>query len=174
MSATIDITKDAVVTALRAFILHALPGVQVVEGQQNHVPLPLGRVVVMTPLMQTAMNVPTTHYAPASGTVGKRQSTDWRVQLDVYGEGAEDAATILAALFRSDVAFEWLANHDHPIRPLYAGEPKNMAFINDAMNYEDRWMLEVHLHANPTVSVSQQFADSLSVGLVAANVLYKP
>lgn len=174
MTATIDITKDAVVTALRSFILSVLSDMHVVEGQQNHVPLPLGRVVVMTPLMQTAMDMPVTRYDRTAKTVGKRQSMDWRVQLDVYGEGAEDAATVLSALFRSDVSFEWLADQGHQVRALYASAPQNMAFINDAMNYESRWMLEVHLHANPTVSVPQQFADALSVGLVAANVLYEP
>jgi len=171
--ATIDITKDAVVTALRAFILFALPtGVQVVEGQQNNVPLPNGRVVVMTPLMQTAMNVPTTHYS--ANTVGKRSSVDWRVQLDVYGDNAEDAATMLATLLRSSVAFDWLADNGYAIRPLYASDPQNMAFINDAMNYESRWMLEAHLNASPTISVPQQFAEHLSVGVVAADVRYLP
>ena len=80
MSATIDITEDAVMTALCAFLLAMLSAnTQVIAGQQNHVPLPQGRVVVITPLMHAAMDVPTTVYDHKDDRIGKRQSLDWRV-----------------------------------------------------------------------------------------------
>lgn len=167
MSATIDITADAVMTALRAFLMHVLPtGTQVVAGQQNHVPLPQGRVVVITPLMQAAMDVPTTAYDRVNSGIGKRQSKDWRIQLDVYGDNAADAVSMLATVLRSDVSFEWFAENAPVVRPLYTEDPRNMAFINDAMNYESRWMLEVHLQANQTTTLPQDFAQSLHIGLV--------
>ena len=166
MSATIDITADAIMTALRAFLMHVLPtGTQVVAGQQNHVPLPQGPVVVITPLMQTAMDVPVTVYDRNKGSAGKQQAKDWRVQLDIYGDNAADMAAMLATVFRTDYAFDWMAD-GYAIRPLYAEDPRNMAFINDAMNYESRWMLEVHLQANPTTTLPQDFAQSLHIGLV--------
>ena len=166
MSATIDITADAIMTALRAFLMHVLPtGTQVVAGQQNHVPLPQGRVVVITPLMQVAMDVPVTVYDRNKGSAGKQQAKDWRVQLDIYGDNAADAAAMLQTVFRTDYAFDWMAD-GYAIRPLYAEDPRNMAFINDAMNYESRWMLEVHLQANPTTTLPQDFAQSLHIGLV--------
>ncbi len=166
MSATIDITADAVMTALRAFLMHVLPtGTQVVTGQQNLVPLPLGRVVVMTPLMQTAMDVPTREYDRKADAVGKKQSKDWRVQLDCYGDNAADAAAMLQTVFRTDYAFDWMAD-DYAIRPLWAEDPRNMAFINEASNYENRWMLEVHLQANQTTTLPQQFAEQLAIGTV--------
>lgn len=174
MSATIDITEDAVMTALRAFLLAMLPAdTQVVAGQQNHVPLPQGRVVVITPLMHVAMDVPTTAYDRKDDRIGKRQSLDWRVQLDIYGEDAADMAAMLATVLRSDVSFDWLAEQKYVIRPLYAEDPRNMAFINDAMNYEARWMLEVHLQANPTTTLPQQFAESLHVGLIEVDTKLK-
>lgn len=167
MSATIDITADAVMTALRAFLVAMLPvDTQVVAGQQNHVPLPQGPVVVITPLMQTAMDVPVTVYDRNEGSAGKQQAKDWRVQLDIYGDNAADMAAMLATVFRADVPFDWLAEHGYAVRPLYAEDPRNMAFINDAMNYESRWMLEVHLQANPTTTLPQDFAQSLHIGLV--------
>ena len=173
MSATIDITADAVMTALRAFLMHVLPtGTQVVAGQQNHVPLPQGRVVVITPLMQVAMDVPTTAYDRVNSGIGKRQSKDWRIQLDVYGDNAADAAAMLQTVFRTDYAFDWMAD-GYAIRPLYAEDPRNMAFINDAMNYESRWMLEVHLQANPITALPQQFAQSLHVGLVEVDTKFQ-
>lgn len=160
----IDVTEDHVLTGLRAWLLHALPdGTQVITGQQNMAPLPLGRVVVMTPLMQTALDVPTTKYNREAGTVSKRQSKDWRVQLDCYGDNAADAAAMLQTLFRTEIAFDWMAEQKLSIRPLWAEEPRNMAFINDAMNYENRWMLEVHLQVNPAVTVPQEFAEELKV-----------
>lgn len=174
MSATIDITEDAVMTGLRAFLLDMLPAnTQVIAGQQNHVPLPQGRVVVITPLMQVAMDVPTTAYNRKDDRIGKRQSKDWRVQLDIYGDNAADVAAMLATVLRADVSYDWFSEHGHVIRPLYAEDPRNMAFINDAMNYEARWMLEVHLQANPTTTLPQQFAESLHVGLVEVDTKLK-
>ena len=173
MSATIDITADAIMTALRAFLMHVLPtGTQVVAGQQNHVPLPQGRVVVITPLMQVAMDVPVTVYDRNKGSAGKQQAKDWRVQLDIYGDNAADAAAMLQTVFRTDYAFDWMAD-GYAIRPLYAEDPRNMAFVNDAMNYEARWMLEVHLQANPITALPQQFAQSLHVGLVEVDTKSK-
>ena len=166
MSATIDIAADAIMKALRAFLVAMLPvDTQVVAGQQNHVPLPQGRVVVITPLMQAAMDVPTTAYDRVNSGIGKRQSKDWRIQLDVYGDNAADAAAMLQTVFRTDYAFDWMAD-GYAIRPLYTEDPRNMAFINDAMNYESRWMLEVHLQANQTTTLPQDFAQSLHIGLV--------
>lgn len=174
MSATIDIKQDDIATALRAFLLHTLPdGTQVVAGQQNHVPLPQGPVVVITPLMQTAMDVPVTVYDRNKGSAGKQQAKDWRVQLDIYGDNAADMAAMLATVFRADVPFDWLAEHGYAVRPLYAEDPRNMAFVNDAMNYEARWMLEVHLQANPITALPQQFAQSLHVGLVEVDTKFK-
>ena len=174
MSATIDIAADAIMKALRAFLVAMLPvDTQVVAGQQNHVPLPQGRVVVITPLMQVAMDVPTTAYDRVNSGIGKRQSKDWRIQLDVYGDNAADAAAMLQTVFRTDYAFDWLAEHGYAVRPLYAEDPRNMAFVNDAMNYEARWMLEVHLQANPITALPQQFAQSLHVGLVEVDTKFK-
>lgn len=174
MSAKIDITQDAIMTALRAFLLHVLPdGVHVVAGQQNHVPLPQGRVVVVTPLLQSALDVPVTRYDRDVSDIGKRQSLDWRVQLDIYGEDAADMAAMLVTVFRANVSFDWLEEQKYVIRPLYAEDPRNMAFINDAMNYEARWMLEVHLQANPTTTLPQEFAKSLHVGLTEVDTKLK-
>lgn len=168
----VDYTEDQALTSLWAFLTYLMPDVVVVRGQTNMVPLPQGKCIVMTPLTLAALHVPVREYDRAQGQSLHQQGKEWRVQLDCYGENAADMASGLQTIFRSSAATEYFEQYavdnslPMSLQALYAGEPRNMAFINEAANYEGRWMVEVHLQINQTVSLPQQFAEQLSVGLV--------
>lgn len=173
--ASIDFTEEQALTALRAFLLHVLPnGFVVIAGQQNNVPLPKGGVVVMTPLFFNTLSVPATQYDRPAGLEQKKQSKDWRVQLDVYGSQAADMASMLATVFSSSVATAFFDAQNVPLQALYAEDPRNLVFTNESMNYEGRWMLEVHLEIITTVSVQQQFASTLAVGVKEVDNTFTP
>ena len=168
----IDYTADQALTQLRAFLLWALPEWQVLQGQQNNATMPLGEFVIMTPLHMSALETTRRTYDRPNGKALNAQGKELRVQLDCYGESAMDAASALAALFRSPASTEWMEryatdnNLSQRLQILYADDARNAAFINEAANSEGRWSLDVHLHINQTVSTPQQFAEQLAIGTV--------
>jgi len=171
----IDYTADQALTQLRAFLLWALPEWQVLQGQQNNATMPLGEFVIMTPLHMSALETTRRTYDRPNGKALNAQGKELRVQLDCYGESAMDAASALAALFRSPASTEWMERYaldgGFPLRlqVLYASDARNVTFINEASNYEGRWTLDVHLQINQTVTTPQEFAEQLNVDTAEAD-----
>ena len=155
--------EDDVMTSLRSLLLSVVPDAEVIQGQENFSPLPLGRSIVMTIISATALIVPVRTYDGA--TANHTQGKEYRIQLDTYGHGASDVCSALAVVFRSTIATEFFDAQQIDVQTLFAGEPRNMQFINESNNYEDRWSLDVHLQVNQTVSAPVQSATQLAVGL---------
>lgn len=162
---TPDITDDAIMTALRTFLLSILPaGVEVVQGQQNRVPEPTSDdFVVMTNASRTQLSTTTHLYDPATATnsVGRSNSLD--VQLDVYGPNSNDNAQVIATLFRDSYGCDALGPG---IQPLYCDDGHQMPLVNGEFQYQDRWRLTATLQANPQVSTPAAFMNSVAVTLV--------
>lgn len=172
---SIDYTQDDALTQLRAFLLWALPGKDVFQGQQNSVPMPVGEFVIMTPLYMSPLEMTRRTYDRANGKALNAQGKELRVQLDCYGESAMDTASTLVTLFRSPASTEWMERYaldgGFPLRlqVLHAGDARNAVFINEASNYEGRWTLDVHLQINQVVATPQEFAEQLDVDTVEAD-----
>jgi hypothetical protein len=184
MAATIDLTGTIAFVTLRAFLLSILPGgVQVVRGQSNRVSMPKGPFMTITPLRRTALSTNVSTYADPVltgspvGTVGSRSiqaSMEYTVQADVYGDGAEDNAQIVATLFRSGVSVETFAAAGIAMFPLYAGDIRQMVFNNSEQQYEDRWSVDLVSQLKPIVTIGQEFAASLNVILINVDAEYPP
>jgi len=176
MPATIDLTEQAVFIGLRAFVLDVLPvgPTNVVKGQANRVPMPVGPdFVVLTPTgrARLATNartyVPSDDPAPADGTRLTQQQTRLDVQIDVYGPAAAENVQIVSTLLRDAYGCDYL--RPHLVQPLYLGDPRQLPLVTGEQQYLARWMLGATLQFNPTVSTSQQFADIVDVTLVEAD-----
>lgn len=177
MATTISITESALLVALRTFMLGIFPiGVQVIRSQVNRAAMPTGDFIVMTPMLLTGLSqpAPVSYTDPGTnpGTANVQRSTQWSVQLDVYGPNAADNAAIVAQLIRTPYACDQLATSG--MQPLYAGEPKQTALINAEQQYENRWTLDFHAQFNPVVQTSQDFAATLYVGLADVDVTFPP
>lgn len=172
MSTTVDISIDDALTALRAFLLGVVPeSVEVVAGQDNGVPMPLGAFIAMTPGAQAALSVPTTTYDGAGGTRSFRAAKRFSVQLDCYGADSAATATIISTLMRTGHAADALAP---TLAPLYTSEPIQLPLVNGEQQYEERWMLSAEFQYNPSITLPQQFAAALSVGVINVDVAYPP
>lgn len=174
MTATISITESALLAALRGFLLTIYAG-EVVQSQDNRLPMPKGNFCTMTPLFLTALSMSHSAYTDPGtnpGTESNQRSTEWRVQLDFYGDSAADSAATVAALVRTPYACEQLAASG--MQPLYAGEPKQTTLINAEQQYNNRWTVEFVAQFNPVVQTPLDFADQLDVGLVDVDVTYPP
>ena len=115
--------------------------------------------------------------AMAAGTIKVLQPTDVVFQLDFHSANvgdSSDMAQTVATLFRDPYATEFFSALTPPIdvAPLYVDDPRQMPFMNAEQQFETRWIVDVHLEANQVVSVGQQYADSVDIGLVSVTAAY--
>src|SRR5947208_546426 len=83
-------------------------------------------------------------------------------------------AQVISTAFRDSYAVDFFATVGDAAVPLYAGDPRQMAFIDENQQYEDRWVIDAHLQTNPVVRVPQQFAGAVEVGLVEVDAAFPP
>jgi hypothetical protein len=104
----------------------------------------------------------------AAGVVEVSQQTEFVVQIDAYGPIGGDVAQTITTMLRSLWGVDQFAAQEpnYGVVPLFASDPQQMPFSDDQQQVENRWMLEAYLQINPVVTVPQQFADALVVGLV--------
>lgn len=174
MTVTISITEDAVITAVRAFIISILdPAVQVVQGQVNDVPEPTSQdFITMTPLMRKRLSTNKDSWDtgnPDPNAVASERGTLLTIQLDIHGPNSADNAQIITTLWRDEFACS--AIDAAVFQPLYASDGHQMPFINGEKRFENRWTLDLMLQSNPIVETPMQFADSLVAGLIVADLL---
>ncbi|WP_160286392.1 phage neck terminator protein [Pseudomonas knackmussii] len=173
MPSTVNVTEADLFVALRSFLLAVLGDTfQVFKSQNNQVAMPTGAFVMMTPLFIDGLSTNVVTYDAANDERHDTRTTQFRVQLDVYGPGASANSNIIATLFRSEYATDLMASG--PLQPFYATEPKQNVMTNSEAQYEDRWTFELYMQFNPTVTSPQQFADALQIGLVEVDTKFPP
>ena len=117
----------------------------------------------------SAPQLPISSQVMATGVLGAEQDTQVTIQLDVHGPASADNAQMISTLLRDEYAVDQFPDN---IKPMYADTPHQVPFVNDQSQWETRWIVEVQLQANQTVSVPQQFADVITVGLVSVEEAY--
>lgn len=110
----------------------------------------------------------------AAGSQTMLQAVKFTVQVDVFGPQGADYVHIITTAFRDSYAVDQFAASGFDVAPLYMGDPRQMPFTDGEQQVENRWMSEAVMQCNPIVTVPQQFAASLSVGLIDVDVAYPP
>jgi hypothetical protein len=107
-----------------------------------------------------------------------QQAQKWWFQLDFHGDPARDIsgdmATVVSTLLRDAFGVRQFADQvpNYGVAPLHADDPRQTPFFNDQQQVENRWVLEAVLQANAVVSVPQQFADAVDLGLISVDATY--
>jgi hypothetical protein len=107
------------------------------------------------------------------------QPTKVTLQLDFHGPSSADNAQIVSTMLRDEYGVSFFGQSDQPgaagtIIPLYADDPRYLAFNNDQQQVEERWVLEALLQVNASNLAAQQFADAVSVTPINVDVTYPP
>jgi hypothetical protein len=178
MTVTVTPTEDALFDKLGTFVAFILPtGVEVVKGLGNRVPPPAGPHVAVTATLQRRLGTNEAAYTdtgdpgPVQGFRAVTTSMEMAVQLDFYGPDAGAWAAAAVALWRDDQGCELLGPE---CQPLYADEGFQAPFVTGEEQYEARWIVNARLQYNPTIELSQQFADAAEVTAVNVDVQYPP
>lgn len=105
----------------------------------------------------------------SAGTSAYSQDLIFVIQIDCHdnpdASGSCDNAQIISTMMRSSYATEWFENNYSSVVPLYADDPTQVPFTNAEQQYETRWVVEAQLEFKPSVSVPQEYADSVSVSI---------
>lgn len=114
----------------------------------------------------------------AFGEMGAMQETEITVQADVHGPASADNAARLSTLFRDQFGIDAFREHGigiglfhigidaiggTPLTPLYTSEPRQIPFDNGEQQVEERWVVDLCMQADVTISFSAQYADDLEV-----------
>lgn len=175
-----SIVEQQIMVVLQALLGNFVDGGEsaVYRSQQNGLPEPLtgaGSFILLTPLTRVNLETATATWEPASlgfepTTLDANTPVRFGVQIDVFGEGASDVIQAVKAAWLTDWAFQTMAP---TCEPLYTDDARQSAFVNDSVQYEDRWTLTAEIQYNPSISTPMDFADSAAATLTAADVIYK-
>lgn len=98
------------------------------------------------------------------------QSTEVVYQIDVHGPASGDNAQTISTAFRDEYGVSLFAGTG--ITPLYCEDPRQMPFTTAADQFEDRWTIDVHMQADPSIAVPAQFTDAVSVATVSVDATF--
>ena len=152
-------------------------GVEIVIAQNNRVPEPAtDNFVLLTALgrRRLATNIIDWDQSPLGNpTVQDNiESASISMQLDFHGANSTDLAQTFATLFRSEYAFDFLSASG--LYPDYCTDGAQMPFVNGEKQWETRWVINAYFDANITVKTGQEFANTVSVGLIEVDTVYPP
>lgn len=167
-----------VFSVLQAWLM-ALTGLDinhVIQGRQNGVPMPTGPFITMTQTGQKGLSTFDASYNPGTGQEAVNMAFDTVIQCDCYGAGAGDMATAISTMFASEQGCSFFDAYVaeaglSAIEPLYADDPISMAFTNEENQYEQRYLVKVHINVTNAVTLPMQFMASASVGTVPVQTL---
>lgn len=108
----------------------------------------------------------------AAGVTNIMQPTEVVMQVDVHGPAADDNAQIISTILRDPLGVELFALSGPSITPLYADDPLQMPFTNAEQQYEDRYVVDIHLQADQVITVPQQGAGAITVDLKNVDASY--
>ena len=157
--AQLNVSNQDLYREIRLFLLGLFPDAtrQIIQSTQNNQPLP-ENAIVMQVLFDSNMDESVTTYNPPNEAM-VQNSVEVRVQLDFYGAMAESRSRIVANLWKNYYG----ADNMTICKPLYVQSRQRHPYINDSNQYEDRWILDLGLQYNPTVTHAQDFAEDASV-----------
>jgi hypothetical protein len=167
----ISITEKSLLDALGVFI-SSVVSCEVIRLQKNRVSPPKGDFVGITALGTEELSTSVETNFATNRTI--KSPTRFSVQIDCYGALAGDRAKALSILLRNDYACQAFAATGLDIQPLYATPASQMPLITGEQQYLERWTFEAALQFNGVVTVAQDTANTLAVGLINVGAAYKP
>jgi len=122
-----SVTDDRVFTPLRAFLLSIVPsGVEVIQTQDNLVPIPKGAFVSMNNIGVRRLST-NRHEYQSNQTKDIWTPVEYSMQVDFYGPDSGEWSFSAQTLFRDSYALDFFPED---IQPLYADDPIQIPLLN--------------------------------------------
>ena len=161
-----SVAKGSVVVGLPIYGANIAAGCRIVS-QLTGTPSGIGTYSVLTTPDITSETL-------YGGEYDATQYTEMVIQCDVHGPGSSDNAQRISTLMRDMYGVQAFQDVMDGIVPLYVDDPRQLPFTNAEQQWEDRWTIDIHLQVNIELTLSQQFADALTVGVISVEATYPP
>jgi hypothetical protein len=188
-----SITETQVFTALRAFLL-TIVDCEVIRLPNNRVAMPKGEFISLSPVSNIALSTNVAGYSGTDKSILRPSQVT--IQVDCYGASAGDRATAITTLLRDPYGCDAFNVGGAPIdltqvggsyvlgesplyalpniQPLYASDARQMPMVDSEAAYVERWSFDCVLQFNPVLTVAQQSAAALGVGLKNVDRTFPP
>lgn len=166
-----SVTESDVMTALRSVIL-SIVDCEIVQAQQNRVPMPTGEFIALTPGSMMALSTSINSHTATERTI--LRPTQTTVQVDCYGPKSQERALAISMILRNSYGADQFAALGYDVQTLYAGDAKQIPLVNGEEQFEQRYTFEAVLQINPTLTVPQESANALTVDLINVDAIYPP
>lgn len=145
--------------------------VEVIRAFDNDVSMPNSDHVRIQSVSSQALSTNVDTYDKLAGTRTVKTPKRVGLQIECFGENAWRWVEILQNLWRDDYAVQTLA----PVcTPLYASTARYLPVQTAEARYVPRYLFEAYCEYDPTVTVTQEFAEALNVDLVEVDATYPP
>lgn len=151
-----NVTSSQVVKSICGFISQITDN-PVIISQVNRVPDIVKDHVVVTLLREEPLGY-VIEKMSTDGTTTYTTNSNLTVQVDCYS--VSDSATTarnIARMVKTNFACDYFKSRGFEIQPISASNVRNLAFINDAEQYEQRHMFEMTVNYNPSVTFEQDY-----------------
>ncbi len=108
----------------------------------------------------------------AAGTKSLMQKTEIVYQCDVHGPNSADNAHVISTVAWDSIAGLYFQSNTSGVYPLYSEDPRQMPFINGEDQFENRWVVDIHLQANILTIFPQEFSDAIFVDVISVDAEY--
>lgn len=144
---------------------------KVYQGQINRIALPVGNFIVFTPISSTNISTPSEENYNDNGVVKTRifLVKSITMQVDFYGEKAQDNAELLHIYWRSFASVETMHFINPYITPLYTDDFQQTRFVNAEAQYENRCSITITLQANQVVSDNAEYFNKVNYEVIQAD-----
>lgn len=162
---TPSISDADVFTALRSFLIHLFPDIEIIQSQENDVPPPKGAFITMSNIgkRRLATNSRTYTDTDEQKTQNTVMPTECSIQVDFYGEESGERVQTFCALIFDYVGYD---SFPEGIKPLFASDPMQVPIITGEKQYQERWSLTVKIQYNPVISTPIDFIREAAVSLI--------
>ena len=159
-------------------------GVALRSGAQIFGPTVTAGTVIVSQLTGTPGGIGTYKVSPSQTAASQimsgggatfRQQTEITYQVDVHSANVGDScnmAQAVSTMWRDAYATQLMQASNANVTPLYASDPRQVPYINAEDQYETRWIVDILMQANQTVSgAPAQFADSADITAIDVDVV---
>lgn len=146
-------------TAMRNYIIQALDmplDAPVVRAYQNENPIPENAIIMC---FRDDGNLDQLSNTYEDGRLIVFDSIQGTMQLDFYGKGGHDKARKIATLWKSVYGASIL----DVFAPLNHSRIRDLTFVNQAGQYEERYMIDLELQYNTKYEKDVNMIDDISV-----------
>ena len=170
--ATTGTLQDALYDFALVYGLPALDGARVFHANQNRMSLPpaMEEYAVIDVLTAVRRGTAVSYMIPGEGGEPDKYMVgslfEYLVQIDFYSEDekARQRAMTVANIGRSSMGPRFFRRYGCSL--LYAGDPRDMAFVGDANQYVQRWMVELRVTMPEMTTVDLPGFDTVAISRV--------